>query len=164
MHIRCTKFGDRGPWLQHPNTLTHATPQRFPFAAFPELPQDFLKPVVVIELGAFAIRVGRLLEILPHAESLRRALKADAERLTFQVQQWADCDASHPIEARLAGLLLRAADCIGGHRIALTPDEVSQMLGVQETTVCSRPETDGESRRPGLAESRSCRNRRFRFP
>jgi CRP-like cAMP-binding protein len=105
------------------------------FATFPELPQDFLKPVVVIELGAFQIPSSRLLEILPNAESLRRALMADAERLTLQVQQSTNCYASHPIEARLAGLLLWVADCVGHHRIPLTPEQMSQMLGVQKTTV-----------------------------
>jgi CRP-like cAMP-binding protein len=121
-------------------------------AACPELPQSLLKPVVVIELGAFRIRASRLVEILPNAESLRRALKADAERLTSQVQRSADCNASHPIEARLVGLLLRVADCIGGHRIPLTPDEMSQMLGVRETTVAlalGLMVNDGVLYRPG---------------
>jgi CRP-like cAMP-binding protein len=95
----------------------------------------FAMAVVNIELGAFRIATARLLELLPKTETLRAALVADAERLMFQVLQLSGCNALHPIEERVARLLLRAADCLGSGVIPLTQEVMSQMLGVQRTTV-----------------------------
>jgi len=99
------------------------------------LPQAFAKTVVSVELGAVQIATRRLHEILPKTGTLGAALSADAGRLMFQAQQVSGCNALHPIEQRLARLLLRAADCLGGNRIPFTQELMSQMLGVQRTTV-----------------------------
>jgi CRP-like cAMP-binding protein len=97
--------------------------------------RGFATAVANVELGAFRIATTRLLELLPNAETLRAALVADAERLLFQIQQLSGCNALHPIEERVARLLLRAADCLGSSVIPLTQELMSQMLGVQRTTV-----------------------------
>jgi CRP-like cAMP-binding protein len=91
--------------------------------------------VVGIELRALRIATNRLLDILPRTETLRRVLVADAGRLMFQVQQLCGCNALHPIEKRLARLLLRVADCLDSNIIPLTQEMMSQSLGVQRTTV-----------------------------
>lgn len=99
------------------------------------LQRAFATAVVNVELYALRIATGRLLELLPRTETLRWALVADAEKLLFQVQQLGGCNALHPIEKRLARLLLRSADCLGGNSIPLTQELMSQLLGVQRTTV-----------------------------
>jgi len=99
------------------------------------LPQAFAKTVVNVEMGAHRIATRRLSEILPRAETLRMALSAEAGRLMFQVQQLSGCNALHPIEQRLARLLLHSADCLGDNNIPFTQELMSQMLGVQRTTI-----------------------------
>jgi CRP-like cAMP-binding protein len=100
------------------------------------LQQVSARCVVHVELGAFSMSVGRLQEILPQTAALKTMLAADADRLLFQMQQISACNALHPAEMRLARLLLRAADCIGDRSgIPLTQEQMSQMLGVQRTSV-----------------------------
>ena len=94
----------------------------------------FATSVVHVELGAFRIATSRLVECLPRAESLKIALAAHVERMMFQVQQLSGCNALHPIEARLARLLLRTADCLGSNSVPLTQELIAQLLGVQRTT------------------------------
>jgi CRP-like cAMP-binding protein len=54
--------------------------------------------------------------------------------LMAQAQQSAACNATHPIEARLARWLLRCRDLVGDD-LPLTQEFISQMLGVQRTSV-----------------------------
>jgi CRP-like cAMP-binding protein len=91
--------------------------------------------IVQIESRALRIPAVRLVELLPAAKNLASALVADGERLMFQILQIGACNAVHSLEARLARWILRAADCIGSESIPLTQELMSQMLGVQRTTV-----------------------------
>ena len=98
----------------------------------------FARCVVNVELGALCIATSRLQEILllPHAANLKSLLLADVDRLLFQMQQVSACNALHPIETRLARLLLRTADCVGSDNgIPFTQEQISQLLGVQRTTI-----------------------------
>ncbi len=95
----------------------------------------FATAVVNIELAAFRIPTRRLFELVPRTQTLAPALMADAERLLFQLRQIAGCNALHPIEERLSRLLLGAADTTGSNSIPLTQELMSQLLGVQRTTV-----------------------------
>jgi CRP-like cAMP-binding protein len=88
-----------------------------------------------VETRALRIATTQLMEILPDAPRLASALMADTEMLMFQIQQMGACNAVHPVEARLARWLLRAADCLDNSSIPLTQELMSQMLGVQRTTV-----------------------------
>jgi CRP-like cAMP-binding protein len=99
------------------------------------LQRAFARAVVNVELGALRIPTSRIVELLPKSEALGSSLVAEAERLMFQVQQLSGCNALHPIEERVARLLLRTADCIGSNIVPLTQELMSQMLGVQRTTV-----------------------------
>ncbi len=57
------------------------------------------------------------------------------EVLLAQVQQTAACNALHAMESRLARWLLQTRDRIDSDALPLTQEFLSQMLGVQRTTV-----------------------------
>jgi len=57
------------------------------------------------------------------------------EALLAQVQQTAACNALHPMECRLARWLLQTQDRIDSDVLPLTQEFLSQMLGVNRTTV-----------------------------
>jgi CRP-like cAMP-binding protein len=67
--------------------------------------------------------------------SLRDLMVAYNEVLLAQVQQTAACNALHPMEARLARWLLQTRDRTDSDTLPLTQDFLSEMLGVQRTTV-----------------------------
>ena len=68
----------------------------------------------------------------PH---LRNLFCRYSDALLAQVMQSVACNACHPIEARAARWLLHAQDRVGGDRLALTQENLAEMLGVQRTTV-----------------------------
>ena len=57
------------------------------------------------------------------------------EVLLAQVQQTAACNALHKMEARLARWLLQTRDRTQSDTLPLTQELLSEMLGVQRTTV-----------------------------
>jgi CRP-like cAMP-binding protein len=67
--------------------------------------------------------------------SLRNLMVAYNEVLLAQVQQTAACNALHTMEARLARWLLQTRDRTDTDTLPLTQEFLSQMLGVQRTTV-----------------------------
>ena len=67
--------------------------------------------------------------------SLRDLMVAYNEVLLAQVQQTAACNALHAMEARLARWLLQTRDRTDSDTLPLTQDFLSEMLGVQRTTV-----------------------------
>lgn len=97
--------------------------------------RSLARVIAQVETRVLRIASTQLIEILPEAPRLASALMADAEMLMIQVQQMGACNAVHPVEARLARWLLRAADCLDNSSIPLTQELMSQMLGVQRTTV-----------------------------
>ena len=99
------------------------------------LQRSFAKVVVDIQLQAICIPMPRLLEILPTTPTLKSALARDAEKLIRHLLQISACAALHPIEKRVARVLLQAADCIDNNVVPLTQERMAQMLGAQRTTV-----------------------------
>jgi CRP-like cAMP-binding protein len=67
--------------------------------------------------------------------ALRDLMVAYNEVLLAQVQQTAACNALHNMEARLARWLLQTRDRTHSDTLSLTQDFLSEMLGVQRTTV-----------------------------
>jgi CRP-like cAMP-binding protein len=57
------------------------------------------------------------------------------QMLLVQAQQSAACNASHTLEARMARWLLRSRDLANGETLLLTQEFISQMLGVQRSSV-----------------------------
>lgn len=65
-----------------------------------------------------------------------RTLLARHEQAQFaQAQQSAACNASHPVEARLARWLLHMRDRTGSESLPLTQEILAQMIGVQRNAV-----------------------------
>ena len=69
------------------------------------------------------------------SEPLRNLMASYNEALLAQVQQTAACNALHPMEGRLARWLLQTQDRIDSDVLPLTQEFLSQMLGVNRTTV-----------------------------
>ena len=67
--------------------------------------------------------------------SFRTMLIRHEQALFFQAQQSAACNASHPLEARLARWLLRSHELTAGDTMQLTQEYLGQMLGVRRTSV-----------------------------
>jgi CRP-like cAMP-binding protein len=58
--------------------------------------------------------------------------------LMAQARQSAACNATHPLEARLARWLLQTRDRVDSNALPLTQEFVAVMLGVQRTSVTSK--------------------------
>ncbi|SDR64208.1 cAMP-binding domain of CRP or a regulatory subunit of cAMP-dependent protein kinases [Rhizobiales bacterium GAS113] len=87
-------------------------------------------PVVVSRISSLQFR-----KAVEASASLRNLMVAYNEVLLAQVQQTAACNALHAVEARLARWLLQTRDRTDSDILPLTQEFLSQMLGVQRTTV-----------------------------
>ena len=67
--------------------------------------------------------------------AIRHALQTHISAMLTQFQLGAACNALHPVEARMARWLLHLRDRIGHDLLPLTPEALSQILGVRRTTV-----------------------------
>jgi len=73
--------------------------------------------------------------IFDQSATIRRLTARHNAALMVQAHQTALCSAAHPVEARVSRLLLEVQDRCGGLDVLLTQATLSQMLGVQRTTV-----------------------------
>jgi CRP-like cAMP-binding protein len=96
---------------------------------------SFTRAVVQVPLIASRISSHEFRGAIHASASLRNLMVAYNEVLLAQVQQTAACNALHPIEARLARWLLQTRDRTDSDTLPLTQEFLSQMLGVQRTTV-----------------------------
>jgi CRP-like cAMP-binding protein len=69
------------------------------------------------------------------SNAFRSTLVRHEQVLFVQAQQSAACNATHRVEARLARWLLRARDLFSEDTMPLTQEFLSQMLGVQRSSV-----------------------------
>jgi CRP-like cAMP-binding protein len=67
--------------------------------------------------------------------AIRHAVQIHVRAMLVQFQLGAACNALHPVEARMARWLLHIRDRIDHDVLPLTQDALSQILGVQRTTV-----------------------------
>src|SRR5258705_4032572 len=67
--------------------------------------------------------------------AIRNAVQIYVRAMLTQFQLGAACNALHPVEARMARWLLHLRDRIDHDVLPLTQDALSQILGVQRTTV-----------------------------
>jgi CRP-like cAMP-binding protein len=67
--------------------------------------------------------------------AIRHAVQIHIRAMLIQFQLGAACNALHPVEARMARWLLHLRDRIDHDVLPLTQDALSQILGVQRTTV-----------------------------
>jgi CRP-like cAMP-binding protein len=87
-------------------------------------------PIVVSRISSREFR-----NAIQASASLRNLMVAYNEVLLAQVQQTAACNALHAMEARLARWLLQTRDRTDSDTLPLTQEFLSEMLGVQRTTV-----------------------------
>jgi len=74
-------------------------------------------------------------DVLDQSPTIRRLAGRHNAALMVRAHQTALCNAAHPLEARISRLLIEVQDRIGGRDVPLTQSRLSQMLGVQRTTV-----------------------------
>ena len=67
--------------------------------------------------------------------AIRHAVQIHLGAMLIQFQLGAACNALHPVKARMARWLLHLRDCVDHDVLPLTQDALSQILGVQRTTV-----------------------------
>lgn len=113
----------------------------------------------VVQMGgtASAIAAEELRALVDRSHALRNRLFVCEDFLLAQAQQCAACNASHPVERRLARWLLRCRDVAYCDEIALTHEFVAEMLGVRRSSVTIVTTT---LQRAGLIE---CRRGRIRL-
>jgi CRP-like cAMP-binding protein len=91
--------------------------------------------VVVVPGTASVIEIADFREAANRSSAFRNLLARHEQALFAQAQQSAACNASHPVEARLSRLLLRARDLCDGERLPLTQELLAQMIGVRRNAV-----------------------------
>jgi len=99
------------------------------------LRRSFTRGVVQAPLVASRISSTQLEITLQKSVRLRNLMVSYNQLLLAQVQQTAACNALHTTESRLARWLLQTRDRVDGDELPLTQEFLSQMLGVQRTTV-----------------------------
>jgi CRP-like cAMP-binding protein len=91
--------------------------------------------IVQLPGAASTLAVGRLRAAAEQSVTFRTTLIRHEQALFAQAQQSAACNASHPVEARLARLLLRMHDLSQAVTLPLTQDLLAQMIGVKRNSV-----------------------------
>jgi CRP-like cAMP-binding protein len=93
------------------------------------------RAVVHIPGGCFCIETARLEELKARSPAFGDLFARYADVLLAQVMQSAACNALHSIEERCCRWLLAAHDRAGDHSFPMTQQDLSDMLGVQRTSV-----------------------------
>jgi CRP-like cAMP-binding protein len=97
-------------------------------------PTSLNRAVVQMPLTAARIAAPRLVVALQESALLRSLMLDSVHSLVFQTQQVAACSALHSVQARLCRWLLHAEHRCGSV-LQITQEGLSQLLGVQRTTV-----------------------------
>src|SRR5882672_8924149 len=84
---------------------------------------------------ASRIPASRFHAAFNRSPAIRHAVQIHVRAMLTQFQLGAACNALHPVEARMARWLLHLRDRIDHDVLPLTQDALSQILGVQRTTV-----------------------------
>ena len=93
------------------------------------------KAIVQIAGVASTLDVARLRAVADQSSASRTILVRHEQVILVQAQQAAACNISHSLEERLCRRLLRCRDLIGSDKLELTQEFLSQMLGVQRSSV-----------------------------
>ncbi len=95
----------------------------------------FARAVVQMPGTALRLDAARLDEAKDGSKTLRDLFARYADALLAQILQSVACNALHTIEQRYCRWLLMTQDRVGGTELLLTQEFLSEMLGVQRTTV-----------------------------
>jgi CRP-like cAMP-binding protein len=93
------------------------------------------KIVVQIPGRAAVIDADEFSKIAQTAPRIRSLILSHEQFFLAEVQQSVACNAVHSVRQRMARWLLRMNDLTNGQNIAVTQEIVSEMLGVQRTSV-----------------------------
>jgi CRP-like cAMP-binding protein len=91
--------------------------------------------IVQLPGTASVLDIAQLRRAAEQSVTFRATLIRHGQALLAQAQQSAACNAAHTVEARLSRWLLRARDLSGSDAMHVTQEFLSQMLGVQRTSV-----------------------------
>jgi CRP-like cAMP-binding protein len=91
--------------------------------------------IVQLPGTASVLDIAQLRRAAEQSMTFRTTLIRHEQALLAQAQQSAACNAAHTVEARLSRWLLRARDLSGSDAVHVTQEFLSQMLGVQRTSV-----------------------------
>ncbi len=107
----------------------------------------FAEAVVHIPGEALCLPAAAYRDLFEASPNLRTAVHRYMEQLISETRQFVVCNSLHPVEARLARLLLEALGKSAlDHSLPLTHQALARMLGAQRTTVAmivSRLQRDG---------------------
>jgi CRP-like cAMP-binding protein len=85
--------------------------------------------------SGLAVEVNEIKHLAAESETLRFAFVRHEQMASAQVQQVAACNALHELEERLSRWLLQTRDLLRSDTLPLTQEFLSQMLGVQRSSV-----------------------------
>jgi CRP-like cAMP-binding protein len=91
--------------------------------------------VVQIDIEASRIRRSDFKRCFTERLSVQKLVHRNNEGLLGQIQQTAACNSQHNVEQRLARWLLQVQDRVPNKPMDLTQEFLSEMLGVQRTSV-----------------------------
>jgi CRP-like cAMP-binding protein len=84
---------------------------------------------------ASRIAASRFHAAFNRSPAIRHAVQIHVRAMLMQLQLGSACNALHPVEARMARLLLQLCDRIDHDVLPITQQALSQILGVRRTTV-----------------------------
>jgi CRP-like cAMP-binding protein len=93
------------------------------------------RAVVQIPGRGSVLHVGRFCDLAERSATFRAVVTRHQNLMLAQARQSAACNATHPLEARLARWLLRCKDLLHSEDIPLTQEYMAELLGVRRTTV-----------------------------
>jgi CRP-like cAMP-binding protein len=85
--------------------------------------------------SGLTIEAAILKRLASESETIRGGLASQEQALAAQTQQIAACNALHEVEERLSRWLLQSHDLLETDTLPLTQELLSQMLGVQRSSV-----------------------------
>jgi CRP-like cAMP-binding protein len=92
------------------------------------------RAVVQLPVRAARVPADRIAELVRRSQPVQHMVVRYCDVMMAHVQQTAACNALHDVHARLSRWLLHAEDRCGS-RLRVTQEQLSQMLGVQRTTI-----------------------------
>ena len=88
-----------------------------------------------MEGSGLAVEVRVIKQLVRESETLRSSFARHEQMISAEVQQVGACNALHELEERLSRWLLQTRDLIRSDTLPLTQEFLSEMLGVQRSSV-----------------------------
>jgi CRP-like cAMP-binding protein len=93
------------------------------------------RAVVHLPVRAVQIPAARLADIADRSKAVHRMIVCYTDAFLGQAQQLVACSTLHPVQERMCRWLLQARDRAGSDTLPVTQEYLSDVLGVQRTTV-----------------------------